>query len=188
MPSTPTRLRSCTTPRKPPPDATPRGLPSSFRFRRSPTGRSMWGRRQNSTCTACVLAGGSETSLDGIAINGTIKAVEENLDGLLFSRAFACASSCPQALNILKNALPGWNCAAAEADTCFARLTASLKRLRKNAAPQETSTTGAEAHIDCRPFTRPSKGRSSTVLHAFGVFPQPVKRWPDTNREFFSKL
>src|ERR1035437_6644504 len=43
---------------------------------------------------------------------------------------------------------------------------------------KEQSTTGAEAHTDSTCLTRPWKGRSSTVVHAFVVFPQPPKPCP----------
>src|ERR1035437_6452570 len=43
---------------------------------------------------------------------------------------------------------------------------------------KEQSTTGAEAHTDSTCLTRPWKGRSSTEVHAFVVFPQPLKPCP----------
>jgi hypothetical protein len=56
-----------------------------------------------------------------------------------------------------------------------ADLTAALKRLRKKSLRQPTTTTGAEARIDLTPLTRPSKGRSSTVVPDSCLFPHPVK-------------
>jgi hypothetical protein len=45
----------------------------------------------------------------------------------------------------------------------------------------KTATTGAEAHTDSTCLTRPWKGRSSTVVHAFVVLPQPLKAVPFPN-------
>src|ERR1035437_7998119 len=53
----------------------------------------------------------------------------------------------------------------------------AARRLRKNAVLRGTATTGAEAHADSTCFTRPWKGRSSTVMHTFVVFPQPPRSW-----------
>src|ERR1035437_6614951 len=48
-------------------------------------------------------------------------------------------------------------------------------RLEEAAVSRATATTGAEAHGDSICFTRPWKGRSSTVMHTLLVFPQPLE-------------
>src|ERR1035437_9055217 len=51
-------------------------------------------------------------------------------------------------------------------------------RLEEAAVLRATATTGAEAHGDSIFFTRPWKGRSSTVMHTLLVFPQPLEGVP----------
>jgi hypothetical protein len=69
----------------------------------------------------------------------------------------------------------------------FSHLPTHGLRLRKNAVLRGTATTGAEAHADSTCFTRLWKGRSSTVMHTFVVFPQPLTPWAAFLRRFAAK-
>src|ERR1039457_3169092 len=73
-----------------------------------------------------------------------------------------CVSNCPPVTTALA--------------ALIRNVTNPSRRLRKNAAHQEQSTAGAEAHTDSTCLTLPWKGRSSKVVHALVVFPQPARR------------